>query len=177
MMKPLRFFIMALLCAVANVAWGETWIKTDISQLQGNDIIVIVDVTSKLAMPNNNGTSAAPTATEVTLSEDKSKITSTIDGTLQWRFIKNQNNFQFQVPTSTNILNINSPIYFQTCVTAAAFASTTGGELANNEKIIQERTIIAPSKQTAQYDLRKLFPTFCVGSPAKVESGIGAIAV
>ena len=102
MMKPLRFFIMALLCAVANVAWGETWIKTDISQLQGNDIIVIVDVTSKLAMPNNNGTSAAPTATEVTLSEDKSKITSTIDGTLQWRFIKNQNNFQFQVPTSTN---------------------------------------------------------------------------
>ena len=24
MMKPLRFFIMALLCAVTNVAWGET---------------------------------------------------------------------------------------------------------------------------------------------------------
>ena len=74
-------------------------------------------------------------------------------------------------------MNTNSPIYFHTCVTAAAFASTTGGELANNEKIIQERTIIAPSKHTAQYDLRKLLPIFCVGSPAKDESGIGAIAV
>ncbi len=68
-------------------------------------------------------------------------------------------------------------MYFQTWVTAAAFASTTGGELANKENIIQARTIIAPSRQTAVNDLRKLFATFCVGSPATVESGTGAIAV
>ena len=42
---------------------------------------------------------------------------------------------------------------------------------------MQLKTIIAPSKQTAQYDLRKLFPTFCVGSPANVLKGIGAMAV
>ena len=31
---------------------------------------------------------------------------------------------------------------------------------ANTENIIQAKTIIAPSKQTAQYDFTKLFPTF-----------------
>ena len=62
-------------------------------------------------------------------------------------------------------------------MTAAAFTSTIGGDEANKENIIQDKTIIAPSKQTAVKDLRKLFATFCVGSPATVESGIGAIAV
>ena len=55
----------------------------------------------------------------------------------------------FIVPTKTNILNINSPMYFQTCVTAAALESTTGGDDANKLNIIQDNTIIAPSKQTA----------------------------
>ena len=53
------------------------------------------------------------------------------------------------VPTKTNILNINSPMYFQTCVTATALESTTGGDDANKLNIIQDNTIIAPSKQTA----------------------------
>lgn len=37
--------------------------------------------------------------------------------------------------------------------------------------------MIAPSKQTAAYDLIKLLPTFWLGSPAKVDKGTGAIAV
>ena len=42
---------------------------------------------------------------------------------------------------------------------------------------MQASIIIAPSKQTAQKDFIKLFPTLCVGSPAKVDNGIGATAV
>lgn len=45
----------------------------------------------------------------------------------------------FIAPTKTNILKINSPIYFHTCVTAAALVSTTGGVDANNENIIQPK--------------------------------------
>ena len=43
--------------------------------------------------------------------------------------------------------------------------------------MIQERTIIAPSKQTAVNDFKKLAHILCVGSPAIVDNGIGAIAV
>ena len=75
------------------------------------------------------------------------------------------------------MLNTNSPTYFHTCVTAAALVSTTGGVEANKENIIQAKTIIAPSNQTALNDFKKLFPTCCVGSPANVDKGIGAIAV
>lgn len=53
------------------------------------------------------------------------------------------------VPTNTNILKISSPIYFHTCVTAAALVSTTGGLEANKLNIIHDKIIIAPSKQTA----------------------------
>ncbi len=81
------------------------------------------------------------------------------------------------VPTRTSILNINSPIYFHTIVTAAASESITGGLAAKSEKIIQASIIITPSKQTAAYPFRKLFPTFCVGSPPKLAKAIGEIAV
>ena len=43
--------------------------------------------------------------------------------------------------------------------------------------MIHTNTTIAPSRQTAQYAFRKEFPTFCVGSPPKVDKGTGAIAV
>lgn len=49
-----------------------------------------------------------------------------------------------------SILKSSSPIYDQTCVTAAALGSTTGGEEANSEKIMQAKTITAPSRHTAQ---------------------------
>ena len=81
------------------------------------------------------------------------------------------------MPTSTSILNITSPIYDQIIDAAAADASTTGGEAANTENMIQDITITAPSRQTAAYDFMKLIPILCVGSPAKDDRGIGAIAV
>lgn len=43
--------------------------------------------------------------------------------------------------------------------------------------MIHESIIITPSKQTAEYPFKKLFPTFCVGSPPKLANAIGEIAV
>ena len=40
-------------------------------------------------------------------------------------------------------------------VTAAASGSTTGGDDANSEKIMQASTTIAPSRHTAAYDFKK----------------------
>ena len=51
-------------------------------------------------------------------------------------------------------------------VTAAAPGSTTGGDDANSEKIMQASTTIAPSRHTAAYDFKKLLPIFWLGSPA-----------
>ncbi len=62
-------------------------------------------------------------------------------------------------------------------VTAAASGSTTGGDDANSEKKMQASTTIAPSRHTAAYDFKKLLPIFWLGSPAKEDNGIGAMAV
>lgn len=106
MKQQLRFLMLALLCAVTNFAWGDRWVEvTDLTSLNanGNDIIVIVDKTSGRAMSNNNGTTSAPSAVQVTLSGDKSEITSTVDENLMWRFLRNEDNFQFQkYATSAN---------------------------------------------------------------------------
>ena len=80
------------------------------------------------------------------------------------------------VPTRTSILNSSSPTYVHTCVIAAAPAATEGGDAANNEYMIQPRTMTAPSRQTAAKDLIKALPICEVYSPANAESGTGAMA-
>lgn len=50
-------------------------------------------------------------------------------------------------------------MYFHDCATTDALESTTGADDANNENIMQERTIITPSKHTALYDFKKFLPT------------------
>ena len=79
---------MLLLCALiagGSSAWADdTWEKTAPASLNTGDIIVVVDQTSSKAMSNDNGTSSAPSATDVTLSADKSQITSIVATTLQW---------------------------------------------------------------------------------------------
>ncbi len=62
-------------------------------------------------------------------------------------------------------------------MTAAASGFTKGGEDAKSEKMMQNSTITAPSKQTAQQLLINDLPIFCEGSPAKVDRGIDASAV
>ena len=110
MMKPLRFYIMALLCAVANMAWGaDKWVETSINDLYSNDIFVIVDKNGSFALPNTESTNTGPTVKPVDLNSDKTEITSTVSETLQWRIIKNQDNFVLCAANATRYLyNINS---------------------------------------------------------------------
>ena len=81
------------------------------------------------------------------------------------------------VPDLTIMWLLDIELIPETIVTGAAFASTTGGLAANSENIIHESIIITASKQTAVYPFKKLFPTFCVGSPPKLAKAIGEIAV
>ena len=83
--KLLRFSLLSMLvmlCGNMNAA-STKWVKTAPADLKTGDVVAIVDQTSGRAMSNNNGTSAAPSATEVTLSDDLSEI-STVDENLQW---------------------------------------------------------------------------------------------
>lgn len=76
-----------LLCTLWSIGTAnsaEQWVKTAPNELATGDVVVIVDQTSSTAMSNNNGTSSAPTATAVTLSTNKSEITSTVASTLEW---------------------------------------------------------------------------------------------
>lgn len=72
-----------------SVGASDTWNLTDFSSLATDDVVVIVDKTTSKAMSNNNGTSGAPSATDVTLSSDKSQISSGPASTLQWTVTKN----------------------------------------------------------------------------------------
>lgn len=85
-----------------------SWVETAIGSLSAGDIVAIVDKTSSMAMTNNNGTSSAPAASAVTISD--SNITSTVADNIQWVFeIPSAGNYSFKVPGSSNYLyTINS---------------------------------------------------------------------
>ncbi|MBQ6186073.1 MAG: hypothetical protein IJK48_09420 [Bacteroidales bacterium] len=79
------------------------WVKKSISELAAGDIIVIVDETSSTAMSNNNGTSSAPSATSVSIANDK--LTSDPSQSIQWVFGKTASGeYQFQLSGTTNYL-------------------------------------------------------------------------
>ena len=60
------------------------WIKTDLTALTPTDQFVIVDLTSKTAMSNDKGTTEAPVATAITLSDDGTELTGEIAYNLKW---------------------------------------------------------------------------------------------
>lgn len=61
----------------------EQWVLTNLADLTENDVFVIVGNNgSNYAMPNNNGTSSAPTAVAVTIANNG--IIGTVDATIQW---------------------------------------------------------------------------------------------
>lgn len=78
-----------------------TFEKTEVADLSNGDEIVIVSTkgTASYAMANNKGTSAAPTAVSVTISNNA--ITNP-DSTIVWTFEKDGDNYSFK--TSTNHL-------------------------------------------------------------------------
>ena len=94
MKQPVKLLLTALLCAVFTPMWADSWEETAITSLSTGDVIVIVDKTSSMAMPNGNGTSNPPAATSVTLSGGK--ITSTVSDNLQWVITVDNGSYQFQ---------------------------------------------------------------------------------
>ena len=65
-------------------AESTKWIKTAPANLAAGDVVVIVDVTKAVAIANNPGSDKAPSATAVTLSDNKDQITGDVANTLEW---------------------------------------------------------------------------------------------
>ena len=106
------FFLSLLMMVIGiNVANADdTWVKTDPSDLATGDVVAIVDLTTGKAMSNNGGADSAPTAMAVTLSSDKSEITSAVAETLQWEVTIDNGSYMFGVTseTTTNYLYCNN---------------------------------------------------------------------
>ena len=71
--------------ATASSGGAATWTSTTLASLTGSDIFVISN--GSYAMTNNNGTSSAPTATSITVSNGK--ITSTVNDNMKWNISGN----------------------------------------------------------------------------------------
>lgn len=96
-----------MLCG--NVFAADTWVKTDPASLTTGDVVAIVDLTTEKAMSNNNGTTAAPAATAVTLNDAQTEITSAVASTLQWVVTNTDGTYKFQVAdTETYLYATNS---------------------------------------------------------------------
>lgn len=74
---------------VTAASGGTRWELTDLASLTASDVFVIVDQTSSRAMTNDNGTGSAPAAEEVTLTQDKSRITGAVADNLKWNLSGN----------------------------------------------------------------------------------------
>lgn len=78
-----------------NTFAADKWVKIAPADLATGDVVVIVDLNSSRAMSNDKGTSAAPTAKEVTLSSDKTQIGGTVDENIQWTVRISDDGYQF----------------------------------------------------------------------------------
>ena len=84
---------------------SAAWIKVSPEDLKTGDIVVIVDKSSSMAMNNTGGTGSAPTATAITLNNDKSAITSaTISDDIKWKVTFSDGSYQFGKPNTDTYL-------------------------------------------------------------------------
>ena len=95
---------MLLLFVGSNVWAEETWVKTDPSDLQTGDVVVIVELTHSYALPNNNGTTGAPGGITVSLNDDKTEISSEPAQSLQWVVTVDESSYKFGIEGTTNYL-------------------------------------------------------------------------
>lgn len=95
----LHFLItMLLLILFGGGSFGQTWQKVELKDLTSDDVFVIAeihDLKSSYAMSNDKGTSAAPSAVSITLSEDGTTITKTVADNLKWNVGKDGNTYIF----------------------------------------------------------------------------------
>ena len=106
MKKTTLFSLLTLLFLFvgSNVWADETWVKTDPSNLQSDDVVVIVELTNSYALPSNNGTASAPAGIAVTLNDDKTELLDEPDQNLQWVVTVEGSNYQFAVDGTENHL-------------------------------------------------------------------------
>lgn len=86
MKKIFSFLLLGLLLSIGN-AWADSWVKTNPSDLQSNDVVVIVDLTQNKAMSNDKGTANPPSSVGVTLNQEETEITSTVTANIQWTLV------------------------------------------------------------------------------------------
>lgn len=95
----LRFLItMLLLILFGGGSYGQTWQKVELKDLTNDDVFVIAEIhnlKSSYAMSNDKGTSAAPSAVSITLSEDGTTITKTVADNLKWNVGKDGDSYIF----------------------------------------------------------------------------------
>lgn len=102
MKKVLTILMMALLAT--GVGWAaDTWQETAASELSTGDIVVIVDKTSGMAMSNDQGTSYAPVATEVSFISNQTQISAPLEK-IQWEVTVTNGTYKFKVPGTSNYL-------------------------------------------------------------------------
>lgn len=84
------------------------WVLTAPEDLATGDVIAIVDQQEGKAMSNDNGTSMAPAAVAVTLSDDLSEITSDVAKNLQWQVTVAKDGLQFGADAENFLYAIDS---------------------------------------------------------------------
>lgn len=87
--------LLMIVTGFGNTFAADKWVKIAPADLATGDVVVIVDLNSSRAMSNDKGTSAAPTAKEVTLSSDKTQIGGTVDENIQWTVRISDDGYQF----------------------------------------------------------------------------------
>ena len=96
-LKSLFLSLLMMVIGVNVASAADKWVKTDPADLTTGDVVVIVDLTTKMAMSNDKGASALPVATEVSLLGNQSEITSQVGANLQWEVTVDDGNYQFGV--------------------------------------------------------------------------------
>ena len=94
--------VLAIAAAAAGPVRGQnsnvSWVLTPYGQLQTGDTVVILDKSTQCALPNNNGSSSAPSAVEFYLSTDQNSLADAPAATLKWVVERNGDNYKFRKP-------------------------------------------------------------------------------
>lgn len=126
--------VLAIAAAAAGPVRGQnsnvSWVLTPYGDLQTGDTVVIVDKTSARALPNNNGTSAAPSAVEIELSGDQNALTAVPAATLKWVVVLDNGNYLFRKPGTDDYLyntTTNNGVRVSTYSDDSKFTFENGG--------------------------------------------------
>ena len=104
------FFFIALFIGLSSSVKAQSWDLVDFSELTETDIFMIVDTAHSKAMPNNATGSSQPSAIAITLSADRSQITSEENEILKWHLSGNLSDGYMFYPngTTSTWLNYNN---------------------------------------------------------------------